>query len=39
MTDPDSLLLIEELLASHDYDMGALVRSASGWTMDPSSEF
>jgi hypothetical protein len=39
MTDPDSLSFIEELLASHDYDMGALVRSAAGSTMDPSSEF
>jgi hypothetical protein len=39
MTDPDSMSFNEELLASHDYDMGALVRSASGSTMDPSSEF
>jgi hypothetical protein len=38
-TDPDSLSLNKELLASHDYDMGALVRSAAGSTMDPSSEF
>jgi hypothetical protein len=39
MTDPDSLAFSEELLASHGYDMGALIRSASGSTMDPSSEF
>jgi hypothetical protein len=39
MTDPDSLAFNVDLLASHDYDMGALVRSAAGSTMDPSSEF
>jgi hypothetical protein len=38
-TDPDSLVFNEELLESHDYDMGALVRSAAGLTVDPSSEF
>jgi hypothetical protein len=32
-------LLIQILLASHGYDMGALIHSASGSTMDPSSEF
>jgi hypothetical protein len=39
MTDTDSLTFNEELLASHNYGMGGLVRSASGSTMDPSSEF
>jgi hypothetical protein len=39
MTDPDSLAFNEELLASHGYDMGALIDSASGSTMDPSSKF
>jgi hypothetical protein len=37
-TDPDSLAFNEELLARHSYDMGALIHSASGSTMDPSSE-
>jgi hypothetical protein len=39
MTDLDSLSFNDELVASHGYDMGALVCSASGSTMDPSSEF
>jgi hypothetical protein len=39
MTDTDSLAFNEELLASHGYDMGALIHSASGSTMDPSSKF
>jgi hypothetical protein len=39
MTDSDSLAFNEELLAGHGYDMGALIHSASGSTMDPSSEF
>jgi hypothetical protein len=38
-TDTKSLSFNDELLASHDYDMESLVRSASGSTMDPSSEF
>jgi hypothetical protein len=39
LTDPNSLAFNEELFASHGYDMEALIRSASGSTMDPSSEF
>jgi hypothetical protein len=35
MTDPNSLSFNEEMLASHDYNMEALVRSAAGSTMDP----
>jgi hypothetical protein len=38
-TDARSLSFNDELLASHNYDLDSLVRSASGSTMDPSSEF
>jgi hypothetical protein len=38
-TDAKRLSFNDELLASHDYDLDSLVRSASGMTMDPSSEF
>jgi hypothetical protein len=34
-TDAKSLSFNDELLASHDYDLDSLVRSASGTTMDP----